>query len=822
MNMKNVFIGLGAALVLLAGCHKFDAEQAFQSLEDRVEALEKLNDEVQALKSIIEGSLMVVSCEETDGLYVITLSDGTVLNVNSQESGCPAVAVITENGRNYWGYYKNGKVEPLLFAGKKVEVTSLTPAIRVNEDNKLEISVDGGRTWTESETRLTGGLFSKVEQLDDCILMTMSDGFTEFRVPFVDDSNIQFFSFSGKQFFTNGQVKEIPVQMVGIETFTVTEKPEGWKVVLSEGKLTVTAPAKNVGETAGYIKMLGIGEDPKIAQLYVTIGTAPCLLTIDDTQQVTIKPNPQSCFYGAALLEEFNPKTIVVDINGITSPMMSRFPFTSAQTKMPLSDLVGEVVLGQTYVVWAMPYNGYAVAETDLVFEAVTSIGVTSAVENVTFEDARITISVKGSDAYYLVPLLNEMTIEDVLTDLNGPYAASYDRYRHKASFRGLLSSVIESPVAGTSYDLLVLPLKAGKPSSKDAVAVNVKLNEYLRDGETTVSLTAGETQYKSVSANVEAGLGAYKIFVAAVPDADYQAGNYASDQILLDYLTSLQPVEYSGAYSFTATGLESGSKFWIVSAAIDRNGFIGAPARLECSTKAVEYSSININVEKVSLTVNSAKVQMQSVADIVSYRYMCMSASGGGYWYGVFAEDSQAAYEALIYGTAEYTDIDAATAQAGISFSDLEIGTDNIFCVIGYDKDGKITNMAKTNFSPTVGTVTAATSDKWKNYKPSVSSTFSGTEIKLNVTFPNGCSSFVLTKMSSEEYYASMPGSARQRTDYVVGHYDALVFRQNLVNYVPEWYISSDRPYIVIAWEDESGWYEPLVYDSATGNILN
>ena len=701
--MKNIFISLCAVLLLTAGCQKFDAEQAFQSLEDRVEALEKLNDEVQALKSIIEGNIMVVSCEETDGLYAITLSDGTVLNINSQEPGCPAVAVITENGRNYWGYYKDGQVEPLLFAGKKVEVTSLTPAIRVNNDNKLEISVDGGRTWTESETRLSGGLFSKVEQLDDCVLMTMSDGFTEFRIPFVDDSQMQFFSFSGKQFFTNGQVKEIPVQMVGVETFTVTEKPEGWKVVLSDGKLTVTAPAKNVGETAGFIKMLGIGEDPKIAQLYVTIGTAPCLLTIDESQQVTIKPNPQSCFYGAAPLEEFDPKSIAADISAITNPMMSRFPLANAQIKMPLSDLVEEVVLGQTYVVWAMPYNGYTVTEKDLLYEAVTSIGVTSSVDNVTFEDARIIITVKGSDAYYLVPLLNGMTLDDVLIDLNGSYASSYDRYRHKSSFRGLLSSVVESPEAGASYDLLVLPLVAGKPSSNDAVIVDVKLNEYLRDGETTVSLIAEESQYKSVSAKVEASQGAYKVFVAAVPDVDYQTENYASDQALLDYLTAVHPVEYNGTYSFTAAGLESGSKYWIVAAAIDRNGFVGAPARLECSTRTVEYSSINITAAKVTLTINSATVQMPPVADIVSYRYMCMSSSEGGYWYGVFAEDSQAAYDALIYGTAEYTDIDAATAEAGVTFADLEIGTDNIFCIIGYDKDGKITNMAKTNFSPTV-----------------------------------------------------------------------------------------------------------------------
>jgi hypothetical protein len=56
-----------------------------------------------------------------------------------------------------------------------------------------------------------------------------------------------------------------------------------------------------------------------------------------------------------------------------------------------------------------------------------------------------------------------------------------------------------------------------------------------------------------------------------------------------------------------------------------------------------------------------------------------------------------------------------------------------------------------------------------------------------------------------------------------VLSHGYAETFYENLSNYVPSsWYIGSDMPYVLIAWEDGNGWYEPIVIDSATGEILN
>ena len=111
--------------------------------------------------------------------------------------------------------------------------------------------------------------------------------------------------------------------------------------------------------------------------------------------------------------------------------------------------MVEEVIEGETYVVWALPLSGEGAVESDVLFEAVSSIGVNYNISDITFEDAKITASVKGADKYYLVPLAESVTVDNCIEDLQGSYAYTYDRYLHDCSFRGYLSDLVEKPISG-------------------------------------------------------------------------------------------------------------------------------------------------------------------------------------------------------------------------------------------------------------------------------------------------------------------------------------------------------------------------------------
>ena len=822
--MKRIFLFALACTLSVVSCEKYDdapIKDALASLENRITALEKLGGEVAVLKQIVEGKAMIVSCVEDEGKYTITLSDGKVLDVSKVIVGTPVVTLLQINGKFYWAYYIDGQIEPLTIGGKKVEVaSSAVPQIRTNDEGFLEVSVDEGKTWTPTEAKLESGLFSAVEKQDDCVILTLADGVTQYAVPLLAESEVEFVALTGKQFFAYGQSQTVNVQMVGIEGYTITEKPEGWKATLSEGQLKITAPAEGAGDTSGYIKMLGVGEKPKIAQVYVTIGTAPCKISIDDSWQVNIKPVSKSCFYGAVLLEEFSAREIVAELSGVL-PMQSRRPFTASEITVPLENLVGEIVAGQTYVVWALPTDGGTCVETDVIYQAVTSVGVTSEVTNVTFENAALTVRVKGTDTYYLVPMAETMTLDNVIADLNGPYAGTYDRYKHMSTYRGTLAELVDMPLAGSEYSFLVLPVKFGKPLKADAQTFSVKLNSYTSGSSVAVTLSKGQVEYKSFVSSVTAS-GAHKILIAAISASEYAEKGYAIDNTLLDYMKTLTPRVYSESFDFEAKNLESGTKYWVVAVAVDRDGSLGQISRLEVSTKAVEYSNVVLTLGSLVATMNTAEIPVSASSDVDSYRYLLMSSNSGGYWYTTYIEDDSAAYNALIYGTTDFVDVKASEFDGKVRFEDLEFGANYVFRIIGYDKDGKITNMGKLDFAPTVGAVIASSKQQWVDFKPEVTTSITGTSLEVSVTFPLGCDEFVMTKVSSEEYDAYMPSAARLRTDYVVGHSSVLTFTKDLKNYTPDWYISSDKPYLLISWKMDGVWYEPLVYDTATGQTLN
>lgn len=818
--MKRIF-SMVLVCALFAACEKYDdseVKDAIGKLEERVQALEMLNGEIDALKAVVEGKAMVASFVEKDGVCTITLSDGNSFKVQSGLVQHPVVTVMVENNRHYWAYYADGKVEPLLFNGEKVEVTTVVPAIRFNDEGRLEISVDGGRFWVESEGKVAAGLFSDVTQGDGYIVLTLSDGFTQYRVPMMDESEILFHVASGRMYFNAGESKTVAVEMVGVNKYTVTEKPEGWKVNLVSGQMTITAPASGAGETAGYIKILGVGEETVIAQAYVSVGKAPCLVSIASDLTVTIKPNPQSFFYGAEKLEDFDAAAIAARLSGVINPQMAREPFSASTVTVPLSNLVPEVTDGQTYVVWALPVTGYACTESDVIYESVSSIGIVNEVSSVTFEDARLSVSLKGADSYYLIPLENDMTLETCISDLNGNYADTYDRYKHTGTFRGRLSDVFETLIAGTEYTYLVLPVKLGSLRKDDAETFSVRLNDYVVGGALSMTLSQTSSDYKSLSVSYSADEGTYKYFLKIVGEEDYVSGGYSDDAALISYLSSFNPKAYSGAAVFSESNLNSGSKYYAVAVAVDRNGMLGVPQRLEVTTRQVLYSDKTI-VADYTATMNSAVVTLTSDSEIVRYRYMFLAGDGANYWYYTYSENDQSAYEALIYGSAEYTEIEAGNP---IQFPDLTFGEDYIFRVVGYDAEGKVTALAKVDITPTVGKVIQSSDDSWASLKPAVAAVIAGEDISLTVTLPEGCTEAVVVQMSSEEYQTCVSGiAARLKTDYVLQHSSAVKISESISAYKPGWTIGVDT-YVLVAWAMGTQWFEPLVIDVATGQPVN
>ena len=75
--MKKIFLAFAAAALMLVGCTK-ELEQRVDQLEQDVEQLQSGLD---ALKAAVENKLTVLDYAQTEGGYVLNLSDGSKLYI---------------------------------------------------------------------------------------------------------------------------------------------------------------------------------------------------------------------------------------------------------------------------------------------------------------------------------------------------------------------------------------------------------------------------------------------------------------------------------------------------------------------------------------------------------------------------------------------------------------------------------------------------------------------------------------------------------------------------------------------------------------------
>lgn len=209
MKLKTMILALGA-VVLLAGCEKYD-DSALVARMDKAEAdIKELQTLVSQLNSTLSGLATTVDALKAQDRIVsvteladksgwvvefsqtgkITLyngkngidgkdgKDGTN-GTNGQDGNTPTIGVkLDADGNYYWTV--NG--EYLLDeSGNKIAATAhvATPQLRINNGN-FEISYNGGVTWEIiGEAGNTGAvIFSKVEDGTDAVTFTLGDGTT--------------------------------------------------------------------------------------------------------------------------------------------------------------------------------------------------------------------------------------------------------------------------------------------------------------------------------------------------------------------------------------------------------------------------------------------------------------------------------------------------------------------------------------------------------------------------------------------------------------------------------------------------------------------
>lgn len=520
-----MFCAAAIALLAVSSCGKiwdeFDAVHGeLDDLTQRVEQLEKdLNADVKNLEDLIAAAsakIAVVAVEQTDGKVVLTLADGSKVELskpleNVDNSGL--VTIVEEDGVKYWAV--NGQEG---HTGVPVGHPEYSIEFQINADTKeLQYSVNGGE-WVGTGVQAlaeNAAIMTDFVEGEDYVEIIVN-GTKIVLAKYSEDNSI--LGVARADFFLRyeGQ-KTVQINQEAVAECYVMAKPDGWKANIVDGALVVTAPTKKAVE-------IGAAETEGLVLLHATSLTGACkvakvevkagpglTLAVDINGNVTI----ENSYYGESTdmwgetsfgfsdfifglatpsLFHEDPEAYVQVYNDTWSaPSWDDIIFPSAYNFVEKgiyvegeyeTDVVKTTVAdayfmmnyedlpdGANYVVWVAPADneGKAVIE-DMVYTDYVNIKWNVAVKEVTHSDITLTAEVAGASKFIINAVAessynsewNPMSFDDYM---NAPMGGPWNGFKSygAAEALGLVVNVEEVPAEFKISEILGQKLAFGE-----------------------------------------------------------------------------------------------------------------------------------------------------------------------------------------------------------------------------------------------------------------------------------------------------------------------------------------------------------------------
>ncbi len=736
---KAVIAATLACPIFFSSCESFDDSElksSIQDLYDKISALEeRVTNEVAALTSLINGKVTVVDVTTAEnGVTTIAFSDNSVVKVYPETdlSSLSFVTVKEEGGVYYWATAGYGsEPEFLLVNGEKVPVKEDVKPTFSLKDGYWQISFDGGKTWTDTGIAQPEGndnqslvVFAGYTQDDDYVYLTLADeAGTVIKV--AKDKEVSFSILAGKQYFTFGEKKAIPLQMTNVKDYTITEKPDGWKASINGSKLSVTAPAEGTdADTEGFIKVLATfeNESPVIAKVSVSLDEPDFTLTLDGANvsfTLAEKNVDNYDYYGYAFgvlpKSEYSAEAAIEYLNATFRWAGTQYYESYSTT---IEELAGDAYdPTESYVVfasnWYSPYDEETYSAEELQYVVYTPIGIN--VEIVpSLDNAMVSVSFFGCEGFYagcdekaywdpenyLYGLGATYGPELCTTEYNGPaglICGGYSQYLKK----------------GTDYVFWVVPYdESGNYTVESFITYEFSTKSLSLGGDLAapvIELTQ-EPTFDQVAIKVKTVPGAYKTY----------AKIFTLDEIPEDELEFVNLITKGASagsdkenFQTNRTSLQPGTPVVAAAVAIDADGKAGAVTRFETSTKALKYNeSLKVTAEAINVGMTSADVKLTFEGTATEVKYWCNSYE--------LNDAENTLVTSTYYGTkVAVSDLTDNT----LSFTNLTLGSTYYFYVIAYDADGLMSHMATTTFVPSSDIVYIKKSkDNWAFGQPSIS----------------------------------------------------------------------------------------------------
>ena len=379
--MKTITRILAAALLITgisAACTDLDdLQQKVDSLESRVTALEtiipNINANVEALQVLVNGTT-INSATQKDGVWTLVLSNGETITLTAGSVGVGNPPVMSVDKDGYWMVDYGTGADYILMNGEKVKAVGtdgITPKFGVDKDGYWTVSYDDGKTFTQVKgadgnpvSALPTGevqdpYFADVKLENGVFTVTLRTG-EVLTVPVVVDFLCSIES-TGVLTYNYGETKPYNVTMKGVASTMVTA-PTGWKAVLNENVLTVTAPAAptkaTLADSGSDVCILAFSTSgyATIAKVQVKLSDSPVAVVNPIASVTAGEATETTLAYNVALVDATSYKYIHQK-ESETAPDAAKIAadgVESTETALTFSELESATA----YVLYVLPING--------------------------------------------------------------------------------------------------------------------------------------------------------------------------------------------------------------------------------------------------------------------------------------------------------------------------------------------------------------------------------------------------------------------------------------------------------------------------------
>ena len=778
LTVKALFSVMLASLVL-SSCYDDSAIwESMAKLENSLNELKaQLDNQAEAVSALLSDGSTIKSCvKQSDGSYMITLSNETKFKVLSSSTNASALmSYVVIDGEKYWAVYSSaGELIPVT----DIEGRNIPVSAQVNvdiKDDKYVLEINGQSYETGCDASDVVQIFKSCTPLKDASgnvyamtfdfgegkTVTLSvDGYkgVVFKLENIGSSS----KIVSDYYVPYGMLQSFLIEVEGVQDY-VMQIPYGWKVVERKNKqsgntyLDVTAPSKELVASGaafekGDLKVVAVVEGGDAVITKLVLSAEPFKKVEFSSTRLVAQPyeGVQKYVYGvipAAEYDEANVLAIAQSLVSTSVDVPAGYAVTDVDVDLTLEEILGkELDPEDVYNLFVVPaiYQdgeeaGFVIDQTEYQSYRVGAVIVKMSDPVASVFDAEISVEVKGTMKIWAGTAVKSETLFDdiiygIVNEITEPYTEGLT-YKGSASgypVEGANDGVEFEP--GVTYVTWCVPYDVTKSTYtvSDIIYKEFTTSSLVAGG--SLEIVAGDPVVTTSSISVSlSSEGASAIYYAFLTDTEGKRLGSAEgfDKEKFEAMKKSETFTQVRGAEVVAelNGIEPESKMWLFAVAIDEGGNLGIVKCLSATGEKVQFNSIVLTLDYLDLRSEWIRFKVTAEGGTPANYIYWIGTEQDPFWVkcgkskniaqkymAVYPEDDAIRSVMRAYG--EFS------AEGEITIKGLRSEEKYHMVVVAVDAEGKYSKAGyknATTLAADLGEVAVEGSDKWLAAKNSI-----------------------------------------------------------------------------------------------------